>query len=128
MVQIQEREEWKSASTDSGAPSVTHCGTIMMLRWYVDNWDFLQLVRYLSQIYFDDKYYIFHMIADAAYVYFGYGSGPMFLDQLGCTGREQALLNCSHSGIGVTSYNCGHDYDAGVRCLGWLSLRDKLVS
>ena len=53
------------------------------------------------------------------FAYFGHGTGPVHLDQLGCTGREQVLLNCSHSGIGVTSYYCGHDDDVGVRCLGW---------
>ena len=46
----------------------------------------------------------------------------MLLDRLGCTGSEQTLLNCSHRGIGITSYYCGHDDDAGIRCLGWSSL------
>ena len=50
--------------------------------------------------------------------HFGQGTGPLLLDRLSCTGREQTLLNCSHSGVGVTSYYCGHDDDAGVRCLG----------
>ena len=54
--------------------------------------------------------------------HFGYGNGSLLLDRLSCTGREQALINCSHSGLGVTSYYCGHDDDAGVRCLGWLTL------
>ena len=49
---------------------------------------------------------------------FGRGTGPLLLDRVGCSGREQYLLNCSHSGVGVTSYNCGHDDDAGVRCQG----------
>ena len=51
--------------------------------------------------------------------HFGQGTGPLLLDWLSCTGREQTLLSCSHSGIGVTSYYCGHDDDVGVRCLGW---------
>ena len=50
---------------------------------------------------------------------FGRGTGPLLLDRLGCTGREQTLLSCYHSGVGVTSYYCGHDDDVGVRCLGW---------
>ena len=54
--------------------------------------------------------------------YFGQGTGPLLLDRLRCTGREQALLNCSHSGVEVTSYYCGHDDDVGIRCLGWLTL------
>ena len=52
--------------------------------------------------------------------YFGYGTGFIHLDRLGCTGREQALLNCSHSGLTVISYYCGHDDDAGIRCFGRL--------
>ena len=50
--------------------------------------------------------------------HFGQGTGPLLFDRLGCSGREQTLLSCSHSGVGVTSYYCGHDDDAGVRCQG----------
>ena len=50
--------------------------------------------------------------------YFGRGTGPLLLYGLHCTGREQYLLNCSHSGVGVTSYYCGYYHDAGVRCQG----------
>ena len=53
---------------------------------------------------------------------FGRGTGPLLLDRIRCTGREQYLLNCSHSGVGVTSYYCGHDDDAGVRCQGNLPM------
>ena len=76
-------------------------------------------------------YYYFIMHAGArAYpnAYFGQGTGALLLDRLSCTGSEQALLNCSHSGIGVTTYYCGHDDDAGVGCLGWLSLMCECVS
>ena len=53
---------------------------------------------------------------------FGRGTGPLLLDRLGCTGREQTLLSCSHRGLGVTSYYCGHDDDVGVRCQGKIIL------
>ena len=46
----------------------------------------------------------------------GSGSGPIFLDNVGCTGSEQNLLNCIHNGIGV--HNCRHTDDVGVRCRG----------
>ena len=50
---------------------------------------------------------------------FGRGTGPLLLDLLGCSGREQTLFSCSHSPVGVTSYHCrGHSDDAGVRCQG----------
>ena len=34
------KDEWRSVIGD-GAQSVTICGTIMMLVWCADNWDFL---------------------------------------------------------------------------------------
>ena len=52
--------------------------------------------------------------------YYGQGSGPIWLDYLRCTGNETNLLNCSHSGIGITRYYCGHDDDVGVQCPGIL--------
>ena len=44
--------------------------------------------------------------------FFGQGSGPIFLDDLGCLGTESSLLDCS----AVTQHNCAHSEDAGVRC------------
>ena len=58
---------------------------------------------------------------------FGRGTGSLLLDRLSCTGNEQSLLNCSHSGIGVTASYCGHDDDAGVRCLGEFKLYKDFV-
>ena len=38
------------------------------------------------------------------------------MDDVFCNGNEQALINCSHRGIGV--HGCTHSEDAGVKCLG----------
>ena len=44
------------------------------------------------------------------------GTGPIFLDELRCTGRESSLFNCSHNRLGA--HDCDHSDDAGVNCIG----------
>ncbi|XP_076961482.1 scavenger receptor cysteine-rich domain-containing protein DMBT1-like [Callospermophilus lateralis] len=45
---------------------------------------------------------------------FGDGSGPIFLDNVRCTGNETNLGQCHHLGLSV--HNCGHHEDAGAVC------------
>nr|XP_046223606.1 deleted in malignant brain tumors 1 protein-like [Oncorhynchus gorbuscha] len=47
---------------------------------------------------------------------FGKGSGSISLDDLACSGSEESLLQCPHSGLG--NHDCGHHEDAGVTCAG----------
>ena len=52
------------------------------------------------------------------YVYnaaFGQGSGPIWLDNLGCLGGENNLKDCDHKGWGVSDY-CDHSQDISVYC------------
>ena len=44
--------------------------------------------------------------------FYGQGTGPIFLDDVGCDGNETSLLNCANTML----HNCGHSEDAGVRC------------
>ncbi|XP_059904338.1 deleted in malignant brain tumors 1 protein isoform X2 [Gadus macrocephalus] len=48
--------------------------------------------------------------------HFGQGQGPIFLDDINCSGNESNLTQCGHSGLG--SHNCDHHEDAGVVCEG----------
>ena len=54
-----------------------------------------------------------HITVAVSRAFFGQGSGPIFLDNVQCTGTESNLTQCDHNEIGV--HNCR---DAGVICLG----------
>ena len=59
---------------------------------------------------------IFYSSGYRIYNYFRQETGPIWLDDLGCSGSELTLLQCSHNGLG--SHDCGHYEDVSVRCIG----------
>ena len=48
--------------------------------------------------------------------HFGAGTGTIYLDDVGCTGNEINLTDCSQSS--TVHCSSGHLQDAGVRCQG----------
>ncbi|XP_055045873.2 scavenger receptor cysteine-rich type 1 protein M130 [Misgurnus anguillicaudatus] len=54
-------------------------------------------------------------IATTPTVNYGQGTGQIWMDGLGCTGREASFKNCPFNGWGVTS--CTHTGDVSVNCL-----------
>lgn len=64
-------------------------------------------------------FFLFIGAQSFSYARFGRGTGPSLIDRLGCTGREKALLNCSHTEIGgFSSSYCRYNDDVGVKCQG----------
>lgn len=61
-----------------------------------------------------------HAVSAPSSAHFGRGSGPIWLDNVACSGQESALAHCPHNPVGEN--NCGHGEDAGVICLGRCSV------
>ncbi|ELW67620.1 Scavenger receptor cysteine-rich type 1 protein M130 [Tupaia chinensis] len=53
--------------------------------------------------------------------HFGEGTGPIWLDEVNCNGKESHIWQCHSHGWG--RQNCRHKEDAGVVCSEFMSLR-----
>ena len=105
---------WKCVEMKPGAQCVTTPGTALMLEWSAGNLDFPDTVRLTSNARKMMTYTKYNTIDAAARTnaFYGQGSGPINIDDPGCTGSEQRLIDCPFSPI----HNCGHSEDAGVDC------------
>ena len=56
---------------------------------------------------------------------FGEGSGPIFLDNLACSGDEQSLLECDTFTEARGLHSCMHSKDVGVTCIGKIELANN---
>ena len=102
------RGGWRSALEGTGVQYAMMNGTRMMQMWPADSWDTQTEVG---------KHFLYHNCMSCfsgakALVKseFGGGSGPIFLDDLQCTGTERSLFKC------VTLTDCDHGEDAGLVC------------
>lgn len=101
----------------SGALSVMTSLDKKRLQWPASSWDMEEKVYSLYSLrqYITVQKIQFHPVGSAfSMAFFGAGTGEIYLDDLGCTGNESRLLQCSHNTIN----NCDHTQDAGVRCPG----------
>ena len=49
--------------------------------------------------------------------FYGQGNGPVWFDNLQCSGQEGNIGACTNPGLGTLADNCGdHSQDAGVVC------------
>ena len=70
-----------------------------------DNWDVTDTNVACKQLGFANA---------STFQHLGQGSGPIWLDDVDCSGGELSLGQCQHPGWGT--HNCGHSEDVGIVC------------
>ena len=91
-----------------------------MLLWCVDSWVIPLKVNisYMFGHFADNFQYSSPVLTDAVAfttANFGIGSGPVYLNNVACSGSESSLIDCPRSSYASCYYYSG---GAGVRCQG----------
>ena len=112
------KDVWKFALVGGGELSVMTNGTAPMLLLFANSLATLHLVISLtlspSGNKFNNNIVLIIGARATGTASFGRGEGPIFMDDVQCTGNETRLIQCPSSGIG--SHNCLHFEDAGAIC------------
>ena len=91
-----------------------------MLMLCVDNWATAHRVECYSKIIIIANSLSKCLYLGAAFyssAHFGQGTGPIFFDNVTCSGSEAQLINCSYV---MPISNKNHCEDAGIQCVpGW---------
>ena len=95
----------------SGKPCNQHCFDMMYMLVTIHTYNDVCLFAQLADAIATTQSSFINEIIGSN---FGRGTGPIFLDELGCRGNETALDVCPHRGTGI--HNCNHGEDAGVIC------------
>eukprot|EP00731_Ephydatia_muelleri_P037026 Em0380g6a len=76
-----------------------------------DHWDQLDAKVACSQLNLSST-----IVVALRGAYFGTGTGPIYLDDLLCSGTESSLLQCNRKVVSIGINDCAHSEDAGVAC------------
>ena len=88
-----------------------------------DSWDTLDAIVVCRQLGFSSDQ---EEVISFGQARFGQGSGPIFLDDVHCFGRESRLADCIGARVG--SHDCSHSQDAGVRCMPATGMLQTYIS
>ena len=122
MASLLLKVELRFARVTDGAQCVITDGRDQMLKWFVDNWDYLQQVHMSMG---HKMHSNINFLCTGTYptysASFGEGRGAIVLSNLGCLGNETRLVDC----LSGNDASCGHNEDAGVRCLLQTGMTDN---
>ena len=89
------KEDWRYVYTLYGELCVLILLVQMMLEWLVDNWDMKWIMDKVNYNYYNTDFQCVIAVNVYYLAHFGQGTGPIWLDNLHCTGIEQKHVTMS---------------------------------